>query len=176
MHLQGCPGGGLGGHGMLRRASIIVRPSSQSRTRNAAWMQSATNAPTGNLKLNRKTAGQPFSYSSFKLSCPCGDPQVEASTSLGGDPHRTLGFSGMSRACRDNVGVCRWGPQPPFRHDFRAAELALAFMQKPRWDVAAGRVEAMLRPPGQGLNIPQTTFPHIRRGLCGNVEAMGRPC
>ena len=35
-----------------------------------------------------------------------------------------------------------------------------------------GHVEAMLRPSGQGLNIPPTKFPHIRRGLCGYVEAL----
>ena len=141
MHLQGGPGGGLGGRGLLRRASIIVRPFSQSRpprevadtrrflcpcpkvgpreaadkrqfscgrrvspARNAACMQSATNAPTGNLKLNRKTAGQPFSYSSFKFSCPCGNPQVEASTSLGGDTPSHAGVLGHVETMLGSAG------------------------------------------------------------------------
>ena len=98
------------------------------------------------LKLNRKTAGQPFSYSSFKFPGPGGNPQVEAPTSLRGDPPSLAGVLGHVECMS---GPC-WGLQ------VRASAPSDMIPAQQAWTSRScrGHVGTMFKPSGQGLNIP----------------------
>ena len=78
--------GGSGGRRQLGPWRLRMMMTVKQDDDSAAAGESASTDPTEHLKLNRKTAGQPFSYSSFKFLRPVGCTQVMASTSPRHDP------------------------------------------------------------------------------------------
>ena len=82
--------GGPGGRHQLEPRRLRMKMAMKKDDDGATARQSESKGPTGNLNLNRKTAGQPFSYSRFKCSGPCGCPRGRASTSPTGFPRSML--------------------------------------------------------------------------------------